>query len=103
MGMPTWMISMSSVKCYMTYRGYKAQFDYCQEDEALVGHILGITGTIGFHGDNWAELRTAFKHVVDGYLDDCKILGIRPEVPYGDYDEGDILDGFDYQNDQSGY
>lgn len=101
MDMQIWMISMHSVECYMTYRGFKAKFDYSQEDEALVGHVVGIAGTIGFHGDNWSELRTAFKNVVDGYLEDCKILGIRPEGPYDD--DCDILDGFDYQNDQSGY
>lgn len=63
----------------MTYKNYTADIEYSDEDKCFVGHIAGISAIIGFHGDNVAELRSAFEEAVDDYLDYCAEAGKAPE------------------------
>lgn len=55
----------------MTRKNYTADIEYGDEDKCFVGHIAGISAIIGFHGDNVAELRSAFEEAADDYLDNC--------------------------------
>lgn len=66
----------------MTYKNYAADIEYSDEDKCFVGHIAGISAIIGFHGDNVAELRSAFEEAVDDYLDYCAEEGKAPEKSY---------------------
>lgn len=66
----------------MTYCGYAARIEYSDEDKAFVGHIAGITDSVGFHADTVAGLRAAFEEAVDDYLETCAKLGRPPQKPY---------------------
>lgn len=52
----------------MTYKGYKAKIEYSEEDDCLVGRVIGINHIISFHGSSIAEVREAFKEAIDFYL-----------------------------------
>lgn len=66
----------------MTYKGYPARIEYSEEDGCFVGHIVGISDIVGFHGDSVAVLRQAFEEAVDDYLETCDRLGRAPQKPY---------------------
>lgn len=65
----------------MTYKGYSARIEYCEEDHCLVGHVAGIRDVIGFHADNVVELRKAFEESVDDYISYCAAQGREPLRP----------------------
>ena len=44
----------------MTYKGYTAKIEFDPDDNILVGHIIGIRDTVGFHGETVSELKDAF-------------------------------------------
>jgi len=52
----------------MTYKGYTARVEYSAEDEALVGHLTGISDVVGFHATDIAGIERAFHDAVDDYL-----------------------------------
>lgn len=66
----------------MTYKGYTAAIHFSAEDECLVGHIMGVNGIVGFHGDSVKEIRRAFHESVDDYLATCAKAGREPNKPY---------------------
>ena len=66
----------------MTYKGYAARIEYSDEDQWFIGHIAGINGVVGFHGESVAELRTAFEEAVEDYLLTCEKLSRAPQKPY---------------------
>lgn len=66
----------------MTYKGYAARIEYSEEDQCLVGHIVGISDVVGFHGECVTELRQAFQEAVDDYLETCERLGRPPQKPF---------------------
>ena len=43
-----------------TYKGYTAKIEFDPDDNILVGHIIGIRDTVGFHGETVSELKDAF-------------------------------------------
>lgn len=63
--------------CSMTYKGYSAKIQYSQEDHCFMGHVVGIQDTIGFHADNFAELRKSFEENVDDYITYCAGQGFE--------------------------
>lgn len=65
----------------MEYKGYAALIEYSAEDECLIGHVVGITDCLGFHGDSIAEITQSFHDVLDCYLAHCKEVGKVPETP----------------------
>ncbi len=69
-------------KGLMTYKGYSALIEYSEEDECLVGRVLGINDSVSFHGDSIAELRRELKLSVDAYLEACKKFNKNPDRPY---------------------
>lgn len=65
----------------MEYKGYIALIEYSAEDECLIGHVVGITDRLGFHGESIAEITLAFHNVLDNYLNLCAKTGKVPEQP----------------------
>lgn len=66
----------------MTYQGYAARIEYSDEDQCFVGHIVGISDVVGFHGECVSELRDAFQEAVDDYLATCAKLGRPAQKPF---------------------
>lgn len=56
----------------MSHNGYLASVEYSDADGLFVGHISGIKGIVGFHGDSVIELRIAFEDAVTDYLNTRK-------------------------------
>ena len=65
----------------LSHRGYSARVEFSPEDDAFVGHLLGITDIVGFHAETVAELRAAFVEAVDFYVDTCLAEGREPQKP----------------------
>lgn len=65
----------------MEYKGYTTLIEYSAEDECLIGHVVGITDRLGFHGDSIAEITQRFHDVLDCYLAHCEEAGKTPEAP----------------------
>ena len=65
----------------MTYKSYTTRIDYDDDDQILVGRLIGINDIVSFHADNVAEFRKAFEESVDDYLDACEKLGQAPDKP----------------------
>lgn len=65
----------------MIYRGYTARIEFDPRDNIFVGHILGISDSISFHGETVADLTSDFHQAVDHYLADCKATGRPAEKP----------------------
>jgi predicted HicB family RNase H-like nuclease len=63
----------------MAYNGYLARVEYDPRDNIFVGHVLGVSDRISFHGDTVAELAADFHQAVDHYLEDCAKTGRQPE------------------------
>ena len=53
----------------MTYKGYKAQVEYSEDNQCFIGHIVGIRACVGFHSDSPAGIRKAFIEAVDDYIE----------------------------------
>ena len=62
------MLYMSNL---IEYRGYHAKIEYSNEDDVLVGRILGINDTIVFDGESLSEIKDVFHESVDDYLEMC--------------------------------
>jgi len=65
----------------MTIKGYSARIEFDERDSIFVGRVLGLHAMISFHGETVAELRSAFETAIEGFLQDCKEQGVRPEKP----------------------
>lgn len=66
----------------MTYKGYAARIGYSDEDELLIGRVVGIRDIITFHGNSVDEIRAAFQEAIDFYLETCAERGEKPNKPY---------------------
>ena len=66
----------------MMYKGYYARIEYSDEDECLVGRVVGIRHIITFHGESVKEIRQAFEEAVDFYLESCTGRNEAPEKPF---------------------
>lgn len=49
----------------LSYRGYLARVNFGDEDNLLVGKIVGIEDGVTFHTDNVADLSSAFHEAVE--------------------------------------
>ena len=66
----------------LSYKGFKASIGFDEDDNILVGHIVGINDVIGFHADSVEALRTALHEAVEDYIDACRKVGKQPEKAY---------------------
>ncbi|SDI28870.1 type II toxin-antitoxin system HicB family antitoxin [Paraburkholderia phenazinium] len=63
----------------MTYKGYLGKVGFDPSNNIFVGHVLGVSDRITFHGETVAELTADFREAVDHYLDDCAKTGREPQ------------------------
>lgn len=63
----------------LKYKGYTGTIEYDAEDDLLVGHIVGINDSIGFHGSTMEEIEASFIDAVGNYLSLCKEIGKLPD------------------------
>ena len=66
----------------MEYKGYHAKIEYDAEDRILIGSVIGLRDSLGFHGSSVNELKMNFEQSVDNYLDLCRKVGKAPEKEY---------------------
>jgi predicted HicB family RNase H-like nuclease len=66
----------------LSHKGFKASIAFDEDDNVLVGRILGINDVIGFHADSVEGLRAAFQEAVEDYVETCKKIGKAPEKAY---------------------
>ncbi|OTJ34353.1 toxin-antitoxin system HicB family antitoxin, partial [Pseudomonas aeruginosa] len=65
----------------LKHKGYIGSIEASLEDNCLFGKILFIKALVSYEGKTVAELDTAFREAVDGYLATCKSRGQTPEKP----------------------
>ena len=65
----------------MQYKGYTARIEFDDRDNIFVGRVLGLRTIISFHGATVTQLRRAFTHAIQDFLQDCEEQGIPPEKP----------------------
>lgn len=65
----------------MHHKGYTARIEFDERDNIFVGRVLGLRTIISFHGETVKELRKAFEHAIQDFLEDCKNQGVKPEKP----------------------
>ena len=65
----------------MTYKGYFARVEFDPRENIFVGHVLGVSDRISFHGETVTELTNEFHQAVDHYLEDCAKTGRDPQKP----------------------
>ena len=56
--------------------------EYSGEEKLFVGRVIDIDGTITFTGSSIAELESAMKSAVDGYIEWCAQIGKKPAREY---------------------
>jgi len=66
----------------LNYKGYTAKIEFDPDAEILVGNLIGIRDTVGFHGKSIAELKDAFHEAVDFYIESCRKAGREPNKPF---------------------
>lgn len=66
----------------MIYKNYEAQISYSEEDEIFFGRVVNIErDMIAFDGISVGELKRSFHAAIEEYLQDCKVIGKKPEKP----------------------
>lgn len=63
----------------LEYKGYHAKVTYNDQDQLLVGKIIGINDDIAFHGTSSEEMTRKFHDAVNDYLDFCYLVGKNPD------------------------
>jgi len=66
----------------MEYKEYFAKVEFDDEDNIFHGEIINLRDVITFDGETVEELRKAFHHSVEDYLEFCAERGENPEKPY---------------------
>lgn len=66
----------------LKYKGYYGSVEFSTDDNLLVGTVIGVQDTLGFHGSSIVEVTQSFHECVDGYLEMCKALGRSPDKVY---------------------
>jgi predicted HicB family RNase H-like nuclease len=54
------------------YKGYKASIKFDDEDQVIVGRVLGIEDIITFHGESVTQFEKAFHQSINSYMRDCR-------------------------------
>jgi predicted HicB family RNase H-like nuclease len=62
----------------MKYNGYTARIEFDDQDNILIGRLIGVADDVSFHADNVSDLRKELELAVDHYLDYCKKTGKSP-------------------------
>ena len=65
----------------MQYKGYQGSVEYSDEDKILFGKVQFIKSLLMYEGNTIEELEQSFHQVIDEYLEECKVDGIKPNRP----------------------
>ena len=66
----------------LEYKGYHGTVGYSAEDKLLTGSVVGVQDSLNYHGQTLFELEASFRDCVDGYLEDCRLIGKDPDKEY---------------------
>ena len=66
----------------LEYKGYHAKISFDAQDALFIGEVFGINDSLNFHGASVAELKNAFHHCIDNYLDVCKKFQKNPDKEF---------------------
>ena len=77
-----WESSTHDLEIMNDYKGYKADIRYSEEDDCLVGWVIGTKDQIIFDGLNLDAIKQSFHTAIDEYLEDCASRGVEPNKPY---------------------
>jgi predicted HicB family RNase H-like nuclease len=66
----------------MNYKGYLARVGFDSRDNIFVGHVLGLSEHVSFHGETVPELTEDFHHAIDHYLNDCVRIGCDANISH---------------------
>lgn len=64
----------------ITYKGYQAAVAY--EDGALFVKVLHVDDVLIARCDTAADVETAFRELIDDYIEDCREAGREPTKPF---------------------
>lgn len=67
------------MKKELSYKGYYGSVEYSLEDDTLYGKAIGINGLLSYEGQTLDKLRKDFQDVINEYLEDCKVQGVKPQ------------------------
>lgn len=70
------------MKNALVYKDHAARVEFDADDRIFFGRLAGIRDIVTFHGRTVEELETAFKEVIDHYLETCAKLGDEPNKAY---------------------
>lgn len=65
----------------LEYKGFSADIQFSNDDEAFVGKIIDIDSLILFSAIDVAGLKSEFRLAVGQYLEHCEAMGVAPEKP----------------------
>ena len=66
----------------LEYKGYHAKISFDAQDALFIGEVFGIDDSLNFNGASVAELKDAFHHCIDNYLDVCKKFHKNPDKEF---------------------
>ena len=66
---------------YLEHKGYLGAVRYSLADNVLYGEVVGIRGSILYHGSNLDDLKRDFESAVEHYLSCCEGEDIAPQPP----------------------
>ena len=66
----------------MEYKNYYGSVHFNTEEKIFYGKIEFIRDLVSYEAYNAEELINAFYEAVDSYMEDCKILNKKPDVPF---------------------
>lgn len=70
------------MKNILEYKGYHAKIEFSNDDNLLIGSVIGINDSLNFHGTTVDELKEQFGICIDDYLEMCEFFGKDPEKEY---------------------
>jgi len=66
----------------LMYKGYHASIEFSNEDNILIGSVIGVQDSLNFHGHSIEEITQSFHDCINGYLEMCEALGRSPDKAY---------------------
>lgn len=65
----------------LEYKGYNATYSYDERDNIFYGTLYGIKDKVCFQCYKEDEIEKEFHKSVDDYLNFCKEIGKKPDIP----------------------
>lgn len=66
----------------LEYKKYIAKLEFDLEEGIIVGKVVNTKDIISFHANTLAEVKQAFRNIIDTYLEACETEKIHPSKPY---------------------